>query len=125
MSGVDLAALEAAGKLLGDGYDRMPLHRRYGFQQISCWGSQGWDLGDWPLVVVSARRAGDRYELLVDVEGDLARSEHRSSAELVAAIDDVAAFYWRLQRPALFDDLPDDSIPDRYRGPYQGEAVPV
>ncbi len=119
---LDLLELENVGKMLGgDGYDRMEYRRKFEFVACSAWGREGWDLGDWPYVVVSARKTADGYELLVDVEGDLTLTTHDSGDDLHAKIDEIAVFYWRhSRREGLFEDLPAEGpVPEKYRGPYR------
>lgn len=38
-----------------DGYDDMDVAESEGWKAVSGWGRDGWDLGDWPYVVVSTR----------------------------------------------------------------------
>jgi hypothetical protein len=51
-----------------EGYERMEFAPRLGWAAISSWGLNGWDLGNWPYVVVYHR---GEVELAVDVEGDI------------------------------------------------------
>ena len=38
-----------------EGYERMEFAPRLGWTAISSWGLNGWDLGNWPYVVVYHR----------------------------------------------------------------------
>ena len=51
-----------------EGYERMEFAPRLGWAAIPSWGLNGWDLGNWPYVVVYHR---GEVELAVDVEGDI------------------------------------------------------
>lgn len=42
--------------LSDDGYSDMEVAATEGWEPIAGWGADGWDLGDWPYVVISARR---------------------------------------------------------------------
>lgn len=93
----------------GDGYDWMDLasHQTGGaWRPIASWGADGWDLGDWPYVVVMycrLRRPGDdgmTWGLAVYVEGDLDVRAFTDREEWLRAVDDTAHFYWRLSEDA-------------------------
>ncbi|HSL35278.1 MAG TPA: hypothetical protein VK883_00495, partial [Arthrobacter sp.] len=66
--------------VLGDyhengGYDWMELIGEHGWAVIPSWGSDGWDLGNWPYVMVAATRTADSIGNLFGVatycEGDV------------------------------------------------------
>lgn len=40
-----------------DGYSDMEAAAKEGWRPIAGWGADGWDLGDWPYVVISVRLA--------------------------------------------------------------------
>lgn len=86
---------------------------------VPSWGSRGWDAGSWPLIVIGWHRHGDTYSLLTYVEGDVTVTAHASSDALVAATDEAVAFHWRNGQSLGPSDLPEDTLPDKYRGPYK------
>jgi hypothetical protein len=38
------------------GYEWVELIEEHGWAELSSWGSEGWDLGQWPYVMVAATR---------------------------------------------------------------------
>ena len=87
---------------------------------ISAWGTDGWDLGDWPYVIVSVARAetNDRWLTCVYVEGDLEIQEFTDQADWYRHLDSIARYSWR--NKDWFD--PNDS---RFYGPSgpKGQAA--
>lgn len=80
----------------GDGYDWMDDAIVAGWRVIGSWGADGWDMGDWPYVIVAYRQLPDQtYMSIVRVEGDLAAAQHSDHAELTAFLDRTAQAYWR------------------------------
>lgn len=93
------------------------------WRTLSGWGADGWDLGDWPFVIVQVAQEGTgdalAYLVRTRVEGDLDVWRFRTQKEAYAKIDHLAWWYWLrngerygLTREALGADV------DRYRGPY-------
>ena len=125
----------ASGWWAGDGYDRMEPARRHGWRPLGGWGSRGWDLGSWPLVVVYVRgpKIGQTdpgpeyadvpapYHLMTDTEGDLDQYAFPSEALRSAALDYLFA-WWGKQFgqswAAGFDPENPATIPAKFRGPY-------
>lgn len=84
------------GSLAGDGYDLMEVAGRDGWRPISSWGKDGWDLGDWPYVVVYWRTpAPGEYQVATVVEGDVDAHTFATPEERVEHTDGIADFYWR------------------------------
>ena len=95
----DREVFEAA-RFAGDGYDRAEMVARIGWQSMASWGVNGWDLGDWPYVMVYRRTRTDDdgvtwYGLAVNVEGDTDLTEYRTEDDWRAKVQEVAEFYWR------------------------------
>jgi len=66
--------------VLGDyhmngGYDWMELIEEHGWAVLSSWGCDGWDLGQWPYVMVAVTRTADSIGNLFGIaaycEGDV------------------------------------------------------
>lgn len=95
-----------------DGYSDMTVASGEGWSAISAWGSKGWDLGEWPYVVISTRphdsrscdpicvHAGDtgtdfcrRFEMRQTVEGDTDVYAFESESDRAAAIDYLFVWY--------------------------------
>ncbi|UKA77636.1 hypothetical protein [Arthrobacter sp. FW306-07-I] len=114
--------------VLGDyhmngGYDWMDLIEQHGWTVLSCWGSEGWDLGQWPYVMVAATRTADRIGNLFGVatycEGDVTCTYYRTKARQWDAITEQAFFHWKNGQAHGPDDLPEAAaeLPSRYRMP--------
>ncbi len=130
-----------------DGYGDMEVARSEGWTVLSGWGSDGWDLGDWPYVVLSIRRVAGApvqglepaWELLSVVEGDHTVYRFASEEDRSAAIDYLFLWYgigrdyeeWAkagLNQEWSGGTLTKDTrklldegallVPDRFRGPY-------
>jgi len=101
----------------------MEIARKAGWSPLSSWGADGWDLGDWPLVVLSVRTRGGRFELLSVCEGDHDLYAFDTKPDLHAAIDYLFVWYqqsWErspvtVDREALDAGLV--TVDDRFRGP--------
>lgn len=50
------------GSYVDDGYEFMAAGEAAGWRPVSAWGADGWDLGDWPYVVVMFRETGTAME---------------------------------------------------------------
>ena len=126
---------------LGDGYDRIGLADRNGWHALPSWGQDGWDLGDWPFVVIFVRdtKAKDiarglqvghgHYGLVQNVEGDASCYRFGSAEARAAALDYLFAWYQvdgdlkeefaslGITRDAL--DAGTIRLPEIYHGPYR------
>lgn len=85
-----------------DGYSDMEVAAEEGWHAISGWAQDGYDLGDWPYVVISARnavtvilgvRVGTAYEMRQTCEGDTTVYRFESVADRNAAIDFLFIWY--------------------------------
>ena len=114
--------------VLGDyhingGYDWMDLIEQHGWTVLSCWGSEGWDLGQWPYVMVAATRTADRIGNLFGVatycEGDVTCTYYRTKARQWDAITEQAFSHWKNGQADGPADLPETAaeLPSRYRMP--------
>lgn len=120
-----------------DGYGDMEVAATEGWSAISCWGSDGWDLGDWPYVVISIRirnapLGGDdtKYQVRQTCEGDTTVWTFDKPEDCRAAIDYLFIWYglsrgydeWAVE--GLTDDKRDGldagalRVPEKFRGPY-------
>ncbi|MEV7574338.1 hypothetical protein AB0P28_14695 [Pseudarthrobacter sp. NPDC089323] len=109
---------------LNGGYDWMELIEEHGWAVLSSWGCDGWDLGQWPYVMVAVIRTADSIGNLFGIatycEGDVTCTYYRTKARLWDAITEQAFHSWKngqAQGPA---DLPEAAaeLPSRYRMPY-------
>jgi hypothetical protein len=112
-----------------DGYGDMEVNERRGFRTLSSWGADGWNLGDWPYLVLSIRDVEGGWELLSVCEGDHTYYQFDSEADLHAALDYLFLWYaagkewapltWE-DRAAL--DAGEFTVEDRFRGPYRNDT---
>ena len=109
---------------MNDGYDWMDVISEHGWAVIPSWGCDGWDLGQWPYVMVAVTRSADSIGNLFGIatycEGDVTCTYYRTKARLWDAITEQAFSSWKngqAQGPA---DLPEAAaeLPSRYRMPY-------
>jgi len=127
---IDRAGRDCA--LSGDGYDDMELASRSGWHAVSSWGRNGWDLGNWPYVVISVRthtdRVHDAYEMRQTVEGDTDVYAFSTAADRDAAIDYLFQWYaagtaWSVATHETRErlDAGDLEVPTAWRGPFSWE----
>lgn len=121
-----------------DGYDDMNLAEETGWHALSSWGRDGWNLGDWPYVVIYTRTSGypdtsDRvYELMQVCEGDHTEYRFDHEEDRSAALDylflwyaagrDWAPLTWE-QRTQL--DAGKLEVDEKFRGPYRPRLEPL
>lgn len=118
------------------GYDDMELAACEGWHAIAAWGNDGWDLGDWPYVVISHRTVGRKvnpYEIRQTVEGDTTVYAFQCAEDRNAALDYLFLWYiagrdilpLRIDRGALDAGTFEDKwpVPAAYRGPYSHTRV--
>lgn len=120
----------------GDGYDWMETAReKLGYTTLSSWGLDGWDLGDWPYIVIQI--SADRKTVLDYCEGDLTFSTFETVEDASAFIDFLFLFHNGIVEEEL-RKLPGpmplnvDDLPERFRGSFswhrsnqsRGEACP-
>jgi hypothetical protein len=121
-----------------DGYGDMEVAEKRGWRAVPSWGRDGWDLGNWPYVVIYLREVnpGDMvdgklrrvYELLQVVEGDHTFYTFDSEADRAAAVDYLFLWYaagngqhWAPISPeqrSLLDTGYPLAIGDKWRGPF-------
>jgi hypothetical protein len=104
-----------------DGYDRMGFARASGWEPLSSWGLDGWDLGSWPLVVVYHR--GDK-ELAIDVEGDVTVETFLGREERDHRTDETAFFYWKGHDEDWVEGIDThEEMPGRLRGRFSWKRL--
>jgi hypothetical protein len=109
-----------------DGYSDMEAEARRGWHTVAGWGSDGWDLGDWPFVSMLIRRHDDSFQLMQIVEGDRTVYAFDSEGDLHAAIDYLFLWYsagesWSPVTYENRDDLNAGTlrVDAKFRGPYR------
>jgi hypothetical protein len=82
----------------GDGYEWIEAIAEDGWAALSNWGSEGWDLGQWPYVIVAGTRTADRTGHLFGAatycEGDVTCRYFRTQRAQWEAITEQAFFSW-------------------------------
>jgi hypothetical protein len=107
------------------GYDWMELIEAEGWAVLGVWGCDGWDLGQWPYVMIAVTRTADTIGNLFGVasycEGDVKTTYYRSQRAQWEAIAEHAFFSWKNGQAQGPDNLPEAAaeLPSRYRGPYR------
>lgn len=110
-----------------DGYGDMEVAASDGWHAVSGWGRDGWDLGNWPYVVLSVRNVNGSFQLQSVCEGDHTIYAFNSMADRNAAIDYLFLWY-----QAGLGDLDIDvdretldagtlRVDEKYRGPFSWE----
>lgn len=114
----------------GDGYDDMRLASHYGWHPIPSWGRDGWDLGDWPYVVISERDTPAGFELQQAVEGDHTTWRFPSEENRNAAVDYLFLWYAADKKwaPLTWDDRDaldtgEFTVDEKFRGPFSWERA--
>lgn len=123
-----------------DGYGDMQAEQKRGWRQLSGWGRDGWDMGNWPYVAMMTRTSNDgtrgedgklarQYEVLTIVEGDRTWYRFDNVVDQEAALDylflwyamseDWAPKHWT--REAL--DAGQLQVANKYRGWFSWERV--
>jgi len=109
---------------MNDGWDWMDLIGQHGWAAVNVWGCDGWDVGQWPYVIVAATRATDNTGELFGVatycEGDVKTTYYRTQARQWDAITEAAFESWKCGQATGPADLPlaAAELPSRYRIPY-------
>lgn len=110
-----------------DGYSDMEAEEKRGWHVIANWGRDGWDLGEWPYVMIYKRVRQGKYEVLSICEGDRTWYQFDSQEDQYAALDYLFLWYaagrtWaplRYEHRAALDtgELPE--VDPKWRGPYR------
>jgi hypothetical protein len=107
-----------------DGYDYMRIMQPLRWCVVSSWGLEGWNLGDWPLVVILHRRTTCGFELAYKVEGDITVYRYPTRDLRDAATDCLALWHWIHDGKDWVDGVESiDAAPDRLRGPFSWERL--
>jgi hypothetical protein len=109
---------------MNDGYDWMDVIAEHGWAVIPGWGCDGWDLGQWPCVMVAGVRTADSignlFGMATYCEGDVRTTFYRTKARFWDAVTEQAFFHWKNGQAHGPEDLPEAAaeLPSRYRMPY-------
>jgi hypothetical protein len=90
------------------------------------WGSEGWDAGAWPYIILAVARTRDRNGELFGygtyVEGNTITHWFRSQGACFEAITAEVFFHWASGQSDGPENLPVTAagLPDQDRKPYPG-----
>lgn len=111
-----------------DGYGDMEAEEKRGWHAVSGWGRDGWDLGNWPYVVISTREQHNKYGLMQTVEGDRDVYWFSSEEDRSAAIDYLFLWYAAGNRWAPLAESDREALnagemtfDEKWRGPFSWE----
>lgn len=112
-----------------DGYGDMAAEEGRGWRAIAGWGRDGWDLGDWPYVVIYASKMGEPgrpFGLMQICEGDRTVYAFATEADRDAAVDYLFLWYAAGQSwaPVGYADrgwleAGIIAVDEKWRGPYR------
>ena len=110
-----------------DGYEDMEAEQDRGWHSCASWGRDGWDLGNWPYVVIYRRKlAGGKFGVMQIVEGDRTVYHFGSEADRDAAIDYLFLWYAAEEdwAPLSYEDRArldagELTVDEKFRGPYR------
>jgi hypothetical protein len=107
-----------------DGYERIDTASSRGWSPVPSWGSDGWDLGSWPLVVIFHRQSADGFELAYNVEGSVTVYQYPTRELRDAATDCLAFWHWKYDGAKWVDGIDAvDDAPDHLRGQFSWERL--
>jgi hypothetical protein len=99
-----------------EGYERTSYARSTGWQPVSSWGRDGWDLGNWPYVIVYHR---GETELAQDIEGDITIETLTTAEERDRKTDELAFLYWKNANEEWVQGIDShEQMPDHLRGAF-------
>ncbi|MFD4554398.1 hypothetical protein ACFWP5_08720 [Streptomyces sp. NPDC058469] len=96
------------------GYEWMP-RLKDGWYPVASWGSEGWNLGNWPFVCI-AHYDGETFGVGTYVEGDIKAEEFPTREERDRHTDEIAIFYWKNYE---IESAPKSMRDDDRLGPYR------
>ena len=111
------------------GYDWMELISGHDWTVLGGWGCDGWDLGQWPYVMLAvtltADERGPLFGVATYIEGDVTCEYYRTQARQWDAITEHAFGWWKGGMADGPADLPEAAaeLPSRYRQPYRVHAA--
>lgn len=104
------------------GYDAIEFaHDKRGWQAMPNWGRDGYDLGQWPYIIIFWRNLKDgRRQVAEYCEGDVVVYTCPSDEIRQQVTDELAFWHWKFQDRewvASYETV--DDLPAELRGPYR------
>ena len=111
---------------LNGGYDWMAEVNARGWDTPGMWGNEGWDLGQWPYIIVATRTldtdTGPLHAVATYTEGDVETRWYRQQERCWEAISAEAFACWKRREAHGPHPLPEHpaDLPDDLRRPFTG-----
>lgn len=111
---------------MNGGYDWMDEVAARGWSVPGTWGSEGWDLGQWPYIIVATRTLdtddGLFHAVATYTEGDVETRWFRQQERCWEAISAEAHACWKRRDAHGPEELPEHpaDLPDALRRPFTG-----
>ncbi|MEA5456926.1 hypothetical protein SPF06_19560 [Sinomonas sp. JGH33] len=112
---------------MNGGYDWMEEVTKRGWDTPGMWGAEGWDLGQWPYIIVATRTldtddSGPLYACATYTEGDVECRWFRQQPRCWEAISAEAHACWKRREASGPHNLPEHAadLPDDLRRPFTG-----
>lgn len=104
----------------GGGYDVIEALEMKGWQPISGWARDGYDLGNWPLVIVFHKNRPDAYSVVEYVEGDVTMYTCPTKELREQITDEIAFWHWHFNSEDWTKGYESvEELPQELRGPYR------
>lgn len=109
---------------LNTGWEWMDAVTNRGWTVLGMWGEDGYDLGQWPYIVVAIQAVrddkGPLYGFALYCEGDVSTRWYRGLDAYFEAITEQAFFYWQLGQADGPKNLPATAakLAPEYRRPF-------
>jgi len=106
-----------------DGYEMMEIAEKRRWRAIAGWGTQGWDLGSWPYVVIYFRDREGLFDVLEYSEGDVTMYACPSKEIREQITNELAFFHWKHtgNGPDVSASESVEQLPQALRGPEEEE----
>lgn len=107
-----------------DGYDWIEVLEASPWTELPNWGTDGWDAGGWPYIILAVSRVkddkGELFGLTTYCEGDLTVRYFRTQSAQWEAITAECFVHWKNGQSDGPKDLPDtlEQLGAQYRCPY-------
>ena len=109
------------------GTDVISDFKHHGWQPISYWGRDGWELGNYPYVQVFIKDdqvEGVPTDFLVAeyADGNIRLFNCANTEQRVKFLDKLAFSYWQISGTPNVDGMSMHDLPDSLKGPYLTES---
>jgi hypothetical protein len=108
-----------------NGYEAMDYAEKQQWETIALWGKHGWNLGNWPYVIVFFRDRENFFDVIEYCEGDVTMYACPTEEIREQITNEYALFHWKHNQSCppegieIYESV--DQLPDEYKGPYREE----